>query len=99
MRNPLKRFLNAKRGMVQIVVGAVLALVVAIVLLMVAVEITANVAASMPAVTGTANTTITNITTAAYGGLQLGTVIPIVIAAAAIVSIIVGAFAFGYRRQ
>mgnify|MGYP001301383646 CR=1 FL=1 len=93
----LSKFLHAKRGMINIVVSAVLALVIAIVLLMVAVEITASVSAAMPAVTGIANTTITNITAAAYGGLQLGTVIPIVIAAAAIVSIIVGAFTFGRR--
>jgi hypothetical protein len=56
----------------------------------------------MPAVTGSANTTITNITNATYGGLQLMTVLPVVLAnlyprdtnlkAAAIISAVVGGF-------
>jgi hypothetical protein len=46
---------------------------------MVAAQIVVNVANSMPAVTGSANTTITNITNATYGGLQLMTVLPVVL--------------------
>lgn len=40
----------------------------------------------MPSVTGAANTTITNITTGTYNGLQLMTVLPVVLAAAAIIA-------------
>jgi hypothetical protein len=39
----------------------------------------------MPSVGGAANTTITNITTGTYNGLQLMTVLPVVLAAAAII--------------
>jgi hypothetical protein len=69
-----------------------LAVVVAAVLIMVAAEITANLTSSMPAVTGSANTTITNIANGTYNGLQLMTILPVVLAAAAIISAIVGGF-------
>jgi hypothetical protein len=66
---------------------------------MIAAEITVNVASSMPAVTGSANTTITNITNATYGGLQLMTVLPVVLTAAAIISAVVGGFMVLRTRQ
>jgi hypothetical protein len=81
----------------------------AAILIMIAAEITVNVASSMPAVTGSANTTITNITNATYGGLQLMTVLPVVLAkictrdifpnAAAIISAVVGGFMVMRTRQ
>ena len=89
--------------------GAILALVIAAILIMVSAQIVVNVANSMPAVTGSANTTITNITNATYGGLQLMTVLPIVLAkiyprdislkAAAIISAVVGGFMVLRTRQ
>jgi hypothetical protein len=81
----------------------------AAILIMVSAEIVANVASSMPATTGSANTTITNITNATYGGLQLMTVLPVVLAfgytrdtqpnAAAIISAVVGGFMVLRTRQ
>jgi malonyl CoA-acyl carrier protein transacylase len=79
--------------------GAILAVVIAAILIMVAAEIVANVSTSMPAVTGAANTTITNITTGTYNGLQLMTVLPVVLAAAAIISAVVGGFMILRSRQ
>jgi hypothetical protein len=66
---------------------------------MIAAEITASVTNSMPAVTGSANTTITNISSGTYAGLQLMTILPTVLAAAAIIAAIVGGFMVLRTRQ
>ena len=76
-----------------------MAVVIAAILIMVAAEIVANVSTSMPSVGGAANTTITNITTGTYNGLQLMTVLPVVLAAAAIISAVVGGFMILRARQ
>lgn len=94
-----ERFIRNKKGVLNVVIGSVLAVVVAAILIMISTEIVANVSTSMPEVTGTANTTITNITNGAYGGLQLMTVLPIVLAAAAIISAVVGGFMALRARQ
>lgn len=83
-----------KRGVLNVVTGAVIAVIVAAVLIMVAAQIIANLSTSMPAVTGAANTTITNITTGSYNGLQLMTILPVVLAAAAIIAAVMGALVF-----
>ena len=94
-----ERFIRNKKGVLNVVIGSVLAVVVAAILIMISTEIVANVSNSMPAVTGAANTTITNITEGTYGGLQLMTVLPIVLAAAAIISAVVGGFMVLRVRQ
>lgn len=95
----LKKLYRDNRGVLNVVMGAILAVVVAAVLIMVAAEITANLTSSMPAVTGSANTTITNIANGTYNGLQLMTILPVVLAAAAIISAIVGGFMVLRARQ
>ena len=95
----LNKLRRQKKGMVNIIVGAVLAIVVSGILLMIGVEINASVYNAMPAVTGTANTTIGNVNTAIYGGYQLATVLPIVLAASAIIIAILAGFAYTRARS
>jgi riboflavin transporter FmnP len=99
MKNPLKKLFRAKRGMVNVIIGAVLALVIGGILLMIGVLIQANVHDAIPAVTGTANTTIENVNTAVYGGYQLMTVLPTVLAAGAIIAAIVGGLLYYRSKQ
>jgi hypothetical protein len=69
-------------------------LVVSGVLLMVGVVVFYNVKASMMSqnISGTANTTITNIESTTYQAFQLATVALIVLAAAVIIGILIRAF-------
>ena len=90
MRNIFKN----NKGALNVVFGSIIAIVVAAILVMISTQIVANVSSSMPAVTGTANTTITNITNGTYGGLQLLTVLPIVLAASGIIAGVVGGLFF-----
>jgi hypothetical protein len=48
------KLLHNRRGVLNVVMGAILALVIAAILIMVAAQIVVNVASSMPAVTGSA---------------------------------------------
>lgn len=78
-----------------IVVAAVTSLVVGVILLVIGVYITSSLYTAMPKLAaGTANTTITAVFAAGYSAFAMGTIIPIVIVAAAIISIIVGAFVY-----
>lgn len=90
--NILRKLKANKKGILNIVMGAIIAAIVASILVMIAAEINVNVYNSMPTVSGAANTTITNMYTATFGGLQLMTVLPVVLAAAAIIAAIVGGF-------
>lgn len=94
-----KKLLRNKRGVMNIILGAIIAAIVAAILVMIAAEINVNVYNSMPAVTGQANTTIGNMYTATFGGLQLMTVLPVVLAASAIIAAIVGGFMYVRGRQ
>jgi hypothetical protein len=94
----LKKLLSNKRGVMNVILGAIIAVIVASVLIMIAAEINVNVYNSMPTVTGQANTTIGNMYTATFGGLQLMSVLPVVLAASAIIASIIGAFTY-YRSR
>ena len=94
----IMKLLKNKDGIVNIIVGAVLAIVVAGILLMIGVEINASIYNAMPAVTGEANTTIGNVNNAIYGGYQLATVLPVVLAASAIIIAILAGFAYSRSR-
>ena len=83
-------------------------MVIAAILIMVSAEIVSNVSTSMPSVGNgsdtssqgyAANKTIANITSGTYNGLQLMTVLPVVLAAAAIISAVVGGFMILRARQ
>jgi hypothetical protein len=52
----------------------------------------------MPALTGSANTTAYQVYNNVYSAFSLSAVVPIIAAAAVIISIIVGAFAFNRSR-
>jgi len=99
LRNALKRFKRENRGMVNVIIGAVLALVVAGILIMVGVLVQVGVHDSIPAQTGSANTTIEAVQTATLGGYNLMTVLPTVLAAGAIIAAIVGGFMIYRARQ
>jgi hypothetical protein len=61
----------------------------------IAITLVATFNTSMPSLTGTAqmaNTTLYSVTSAAYNGLSLWTVLPLVLVAAAIIALIMGSF-------
>jgi len=95
----LRKFRRNRSGMVNIIIGAVMALVVGGVLLMVGVLVQAGVHDAIPAQTGETNTTIEGIHTAVLGGYDLMTVLPTVLAAGAIIAAIVGGFLVYRSRQ
>jgi len=95
----LRKFKRNNSGMVQIIIGAVLALIIGGVLLMVGVLVQVGVHDAIPAQTGAANTTIEGINTAVLGGYDLMTVLPTVLAAGAIISAIIGGFLIYRARQ
>jgi hypothetical protein len=97
--NFLRRFKRENKGIVQVIIGAVLALVVGGILLMVGVLVQVGVHDAIPAQTGDANTTIEAIQTATLGGYNLMTVLPTVLAAGAIIAAIVGGFLIYRSRQ
>jgi hypothetical protein len=79
----------------QFAISIILAIVVASMLIMVAGAVTLNVSSSMPSLTGAANITtqpIYDMVNATYSGLNLVTVLPIVLVAALIISLVVGSF-------
>lgn len=90
----VRKFSRDRKGMSALVIGGVIAMVVTGILLMIGVTINSSVHDAMPEQTGVANTTIESITTSVYGGYQLGTVIPTVLAASIIISAIVGGFMY-----
>jgi hypothetical protein len=99
IRNFFHKFKRENKGIVQVIIGAVLALVVGGILLMVGVLVQVGVHDAIPAQTGDANTTIEAIQTATLGGYNLMTVLPTVLAAGAIIAAIVGGFLIYRSRQ
>ena len=93
-----KKLLHNRKGVVNVILGAIIAAIIAAILVMIAAQINVNVYEAMPAVTGAANTTIENMYTASFGGLQLMTVLPVVLAASAIIAAVVGGFMY-YRGR
>lgn len=99
----LEKFKSNKKGFTGVVVAAVTSLVVGVILLVIGTYITASLYTAMPkavrisgssANTNTTNATILAVFNAGYSAFGMGTIIPIVIVAAAIISIIVGAFVY-----
>ncbi len=98
--NYLENLKRDKKGFTGIVVAAVTSLVVGVILLVIGVYIESALFTAMPKLAaGTANTTITAVFAAGYSAFGMGTIIPIVIVAAAIISIIIGAFVYRTGRQ
>jgi hypothetical protein len=97
--NPLKTLRKNRKGIMNLILGSIILVVVASILVMISAEVIASTASAMPAVTGAANTTITNITSGAYNGLNLMTVLPVVLAAGAIIAAIVGTLLLVMSRK
>ena len=86
-------------GFASVVISSVVALIVCTILLEIGPVISQNVYNSMPAVTGTANTTVTAVNTAVMNGFQLATIYPILIVAVGLVGTIIAGFAgYAYAR-
>lgn len=90
----LKSFLSNKKGITGLVIGMVVVLVACAVLVPIGLLVTSNLQASMPALTGSANTTAYSVYNNVYSAFSLSAIVPIVAAAGVIISIIVGVFAF-----
>ena len=95
--NFLKKFKENKKGITALVIGMVVVLVACAVLVPIGLLVTSNLQASMPALTGSANTTAYSVYNNVYSAFSLSAIVPIVAAAGVIISIIVGVFAF--RKQ
>jgi hypothetical protein len=70
-------------------------IILATVLAAIGITVIATLNTSMPSLTGTAqmaNTTLYGITSAAYNGLSLWTILPVVLIAAVIIALIIGSF-------
>ena len=79
----------------QFALSLILAIAVASVLIMVSIGVVYTFSSSMPSVTGVANMTgqpFVNVFASAYSGLDLFTILPVVLAAALIIFLIVGSF-------
>lgn len=84
--------MNQKKGQVT---GTAITLVIAAVALIVGVYVFVQVEQAIPALTGTANTTVGNIITTTLNAFQLATVALIVLAAVAVLAIL---FLLGRRK-
>jgi hypothetical protein len=95
--NKLRQLVRDNKAITGLVIGMVVVLIACAILIPIGVLVTANLATSMPALTGTANTTAYAVYGNVYSAFQLSAIVPIVAAAGVIISIIVGVFAF--KRQ
>jgi|SRR5208283_4049711 len=92
--------LKGQMGFAGVVIAAVVALIVATILLEIGPVISASVYNAVPAQTGIANTTITNVNSAIMGGYQLATIYPILIVAVGLVGTIIAGFGgYAYMRS
>ena len=98
MHNPISKFLKNKLGFSN-VLTAIITVVVAAILIIVAALIISSVNDSLPAVTGEANTTITNVVSGAYDALNLLQIVLIVLAASAIIAAVIGGFMYMRSRE
>jgi len=83
-----------KRGVLDMIMGAVIALVFVAIVLPVGIGIWQSTTNSFSQAgwSASANTTYTNLTTGIGNGFNLATIIPIVIAAGAVITILVAVF-------
>lgn len=98
-RNALQALFSNRRGIMNMILGSIILVVVASILVMISAVVISSTSEAMPAVEGAANDTITNITNGAYNGLDLMTVLPVVLAAGAIISAIVGTMLIVLSRR
>ncbi len=103
----LKSLRKNTKAFTGIVVAAVTSLVVGVLLLVIGVYIEARLYTAMPKIqtsnvtstlTNQANSTMENLFSSGYSAFGMGTIIPIVIVAAAIISIIIGAFMYRAKK-
>ena len=93
--NPFSKFLRGhKKGITGLVIGMVTVLIACAILVPIGLLVTSNLQTSMPALTGSANTTSYAVYNNVYSAFSLSAVVPIVAAAGVIITIIVGVFAF-----
>jgi uncharacterized PurR-regulated membrane protein YhhQ (DUF165 family) len=92
--NFLKFIRENRKGITGLVIGMVTVLIACAILVPIGLLVTANLQTSMPALTGSANTTAYSVYNNVYSAFSLSAVVPIVAAAGVIISIIVGVFAW-----
>ena len=89
----LRKLRHDERAITGLVIGLVVTLVACGVLIPVGLLINAQIAAALPALTGVANTTATQVINNIYSAYSISAIVPIVAVAAVIIGIIVTAFA------
>jgi uncharacterized PurR-regulated membrane protein YhhQ (DUF165 family) len=92
--NFLKFIRDNRKGITGLVIGMVTVLIACAILVPIGLLVASNLQTSMPALTGSANTTAYAVYNNVYSAFSLSAVVPIVAAAGVIISIIVGVFAW-----
>lgn len=90
----MRKIRENRKGITGLVIGMVVVLIACAILVPIGLLVTANLQSTMPALTGSANTTAYAVYNNVYSAFSLSAVVPIVAAAGVIISIIVGVFAF-----
>lgn len=93
IRKLIKKFASNNKAITGLVIGMVVVLVACAVLIPIGLLVSSNLQTSMPALTGSANSTAYSVYNNVYSAFSLSAVVPIVAAAGVIISIIVGVFA------
>lgn len=96
---PFHRLIHNKKAMTGMIIGFVVVMAALAVLLPVGVYLNAQIYASLPTLTGEANTTAMSVRDNVYAAYQLSTVVPLVAGAGLIITAIVGAFAYMGRPK
>jgi hypothetical protein len=92
------RLIHDRRAMTGMVIGLIVTLTACAILVPIGVYLNAKIYSSLPALTGVANTTATQVRDNIYAAYSLSAIIPIIAAASAIIGIIIVAFAYGRAR-
>lgn len=92
--NFAKKLRDNRKGITGLVIGMVVVLIACAILIPIGLLVTANLQTSMPALSGSANTTAYQVYNNVYSAFSISAVVPIVAAAGVIISIIVGVFAW-----
>lgn len=97
----LKKFLKNRTAITGLVIATVIGLITIAIILPVGIMVTSqlNSVVTTMGLTGTANTTANAVFNNVYSAFNLATIIPIVAAAGAIITIIVGVMAFRSSRD
>ena len=97
----LKKFLRSRRGIAALILSLVVSLVALAIIIPVGLMIHSSLTGltKISGMSAQANTTVDNVNNNIYSGFNLVAIVPIIAAAAVIISVILGAFAVRQAGQ